>query len=691
MYLKRKIVFASVALMATSQAVLRRYELDVDEALMNPDCGADAFYSPIVNGQFPGPNLYANVGDEVEVLVKNSMASKNTSIHFHGIRQIGTNEYDGVPGITQYIIEPGDSFLHRFKIVDQAGTYFYHAHVGLQDDSVKGSFIVYESEKANPHEQSPERMLEAGPYEYDDDLVLQVSEWWHQDLSVREEYYMGPNFNRDLGAHSILLNGRTINDPDLPGVSAESCEGYATLDVEPNSVYRLRVIGSTSFRVLAMAIRDHNMTLIEIDGELIEPYNTSYLEIAPGQRYSVLIQTGDYAPGTTFSIGTSYIWRIRGGGITENGFGYLRYKEPSERRTVSDTNSYLFKPLEWVNTNTSTAEAPETPVSKASTSEAELKSQLVKKMNFLSKKDFDGIEILSEITEEDDDSDDEDSYVESHIEIHQSIARERIAINKYVSAHGDQEMEAAADQKKNATGNGNKGRPKRPGFPSQRQARFYPGLPQLPNIDQPDWMYHQIVPLEARKDWLDQTNARTIVLNTEYNKLADNRTRYSINSRVARAEFMPALERYDTMNASLLPDTNSEYNAYLDTYPVRYNEVIDLVLQNRKATFGCVLHPWHTHGHSHYVIASGTGDYDHDKDKDTRNFANPIYRDTTVAYPSLEVGPNNGCGWTKIRILADNPGFWAVHCHITTHMMQGKMIVLEEAPELIEKYRRYSD
>ena len=88
------------------------------------------------------------------------------------------------------------------------------------------------------------------------------------------------------------------------------------------------------------------------------------------------------------------------------------------------------------------------------------------------------------------------------------------------------------------------------------------------------------------------------------------------------------------------------------TYPIQFNEVIDLVLQNRRATFGCVLHPWHTHGHSHYVIASGTGDYDHSKDKDIRNFANPIYRDTTVAYPSLEVGPNKGCGWTKVRILA---------------------------------------
>ncbi|KAI8334154.1 multicopper oxidase-domain-containing protein [Choanephora cucurbitarum] len=657
MFLKRKILFASLALIATTQAVLRRYELNVDEALVNPDCSTGAYSYPVVNGQFPGPTLYANKGDEVEVLVRNLSPSRNTSIHFHGIRQIGTNEYDGVPGVSQYFIEPGESFLHRFKIVEQAGTYFYHAHVGLQDDSVKGSFIVYESEKANPYDQPANLMLQAGPYEYNDDLVLQVSEWWHQNLKEREDYYMGSNFTIDLGAHSILLNGRTVHDQDQPGLSEDNCDGYATLEVEPNSVYRLRVIGATSFRVLAMAIKDHNMTLIEIDGELIEPYETSYLEIAPGQRYSVLIRTGDYAPGTTFSIGTSYIWRIRGGGITENGFGYIRYKEPSDRRVINEDYTYLFKKMEWIANNPTTNGT--TNAGNSSVSIAQVNPQVMKKQNRTFRKDFD--------------------------------------VNRYMPTSDDQTINIAAEkdtkvgQKPAGNRNGNGGRPKRPAAPSQRQSKLYPGLPQLPNIDQPDWMYHQIVPLEPRKDWVDQTDVRTIVLNTEYHRLEDNSTRYSINNRIYQPEIEPALERYQAMDSSLRPDTNSEYNAHLDTYPIQFNEVIDLVLQNRRATFGCVLHPWHTHGHSHYVIASGTGDYDHNKDKDIRNFANPIYRDTTVAYPSLEVGPNKGCGWTKVRILADNPGFWAVHCHITTHMMQGKMIVLEEAPELIQKYRRYSD
>ncbi|KAG1063060.1 hypothetical protein G6F42_027279 [Rhizopus arrhizus] len=87
------------------------------------------------------------------------------------------------------------------------------------------------------------------------------------------------------------------------------------------------------------------MTLIEIDGELTHPYNTSFLEVAPGQRYSALLQTGDHPPGTTFAIGTSYVWRQRGHGITENGFGYIRYTAPSKKAPLEPEDTNLFKPI----------------------------------------------------------------------------------------------------------------------------------------------------------------------------------------------------------------------------------------------------------------------------------------------------------------------------------------------------------
>jgi FtsP/CotA-like multicopper oxidase with cupredoxin domain len=56
---------------------------------------------------------------------------ENTTIHWHGILQAGSQWSDGVPGLTQKPIEPGKSFVYRFKM-DPAGTYWYHSHVRAQ-------------------------------------------------------------------------------------------------------------------------------------------------------------------------------------------------------------------------------------------------------------------------------------------------------------------------------------------------------------------------------------------------------------------------------------------------------------------------------------------------------------------------------------------------------------------------------
>lgn len=71
------------------------------------------------------------------------------------------------------------SSLYRFRLIDQAGTYFYHAHVGLQDDFIKGPLVVYEDSEANVEEvrvKDKKKQLKAGPYKYDDELLLQMGE-----------------------------------------------------------------------------------------------------------------------------------------------------------------------------------------------------------------------------------------------------------------------------------------------------------------------------------------------------------------------------------------------------------------------------------------------------------------------------------------------------------------------------------
>jgi Multicopper oxidase len=65
--------------------------------------------------------------------------------HWHGIDQHTTNWADGPAFVTQCPIIPGHSFLYDFSVPDQAGTFWYHSHIGTQYcDGLRGAFVVYD-------------------------------------------------------------------------------------------------------------------------------------------------------------------------------------------------------------------------------------------------------------------------------------------------------------------------------------------------------------------------------------------------------------------------------------------------------------------------------------------------------------------------------------------------------------------
>ncbi len=81
------------------------------------------------NGSMPGPTIEVNQGDRVRVIVENGLPEE-TSIHWHSLEV--PVSLDGVPGLVQDIIPPGEAFVYEF-ILHQHGTFFYHAHVAMQE------------------------------------------------------------------------------------------------------------------------------------------------------------------------------------------------------------------------------------------------------------------------------------------------------------------------------------------------------------------------------------------------------------------------------------------------------------------------------------------------------------------------------------------------------------------------------
>lgn len=80
-------------------------------------------------------------GQTLNITVVNNLKENGTSIHWHGIRQNGTMDMDGVNGITQCAIAPGSSFTYSFKAV-QYGTSWYHSHYSVQyADGLQGPLV----------------------------------------------------------------------------------------------------------------------------------------------------------------------------------------------------------------------------------------------------------------------------------------------------------------------------------------------------------------------------------------------------------------------------------------------------------------------------------------------------------------------------------------------------------------------
>ena len=97
-----------------------------------------------INGTVPGPIIHAKENETIRVKVVNKM-DVPTTVHWHGMHQIGTNDMDGVPGITGPAIPPGGEFLYQFK-AQPAGTHWYHSHEAEQEaNGVFGALIIDEA------------------------------------------------------------------------------------------------------------------------------------------------------------------------------------------------------------------------------------------------------------------------------------------------------------------------------------------------------------------------------------------------------------------------------------------------------------------------------------------------------------------------------------------------------------------
>ena len=196
-------------------------------------------------------------------------------MHWHGVPV--PNVMDGVPGVTQEAVEPGDSFAYDY-VAEPAGTYMYHSHVALQlDRGLLGPLII---EERSPHVQ------------YDREYTVVLDDLLRGEPGLvegRGSMMMG------MGAvgpeyAAFLINGRPVADP-------------AVLEVRRGERIRLRLINPASQTTFRVAIAGHRMKVIHADSRPVEPVEVDALIIGMGERYDVLLDAEN--PGAWNLVGSS--------------------------------------------------------------------------------------------------------------------------------------------------------------------------------------------------------------------------------------------------------------------------------------------------------------------------------------------------------------------------------------------------
>ncbi|GME46776.1 Laccase-1 precursor [Neofusicoccum parvum] len=240
------------------------YDLEITNTTMAPD-GVERLIMA-VNGQYPGPTLIADWGDNMVVNVKNSLEYNGTGLHFHGLRQFESNGADGTNGITECPIAPGQTKTYTFKCT-QHGSSWYHSHYSVQySDGVLGGIIINGPADAN----------------YDEDLgVYMLSDWYYTPSFALAEAAKHSTTGPPK-ADNGLING-TMKSPD------GTLGAYSQIHVEKGQRYRLRVMNTGTNDHYHFSIDGHNMTVIASDFVPVVPFTTSSISLGVGQRYDVII------------------------------------------------------------------------------------------------------------------------------------------------------------------------------------------------------------------------------------------------------------------------------------------------------------------------------------------------------------------------------------------------------------------
>ncbi|KAL2241932.1 UNVERIFIED_CONTAM: T-complex protein 1 subunit beta [Sesamum indicum] len=245
----------------------------------------------LINGQFPGPDIYSVTNDNIIVNVFNSL-DEPFLIHWNGIQNRRNSYEDGVYGTT-CPIPPGKNFTYILQMKDQIGSFFYFPSLGFHKAAGGFGGIKILSRPLIPVPFPPPA----------DDFTVLIGDWYtanHTDLRAILD-----KGNKLPFPDGILINGRGPN--------------ATSFTIQQGKTYRFRICNVGLQNSLNIRIQGHKMKVVEVEGTHTLQISYSSLDVHVGQCMSVLV-TADQQPQDYYIVVSS---RFTTPVLTTTGF--LRY------------------------------------------------------------------------------------------------------------------------------------------------------------------------------------------------------------------------------------------------------------------------------------------------------------------------------------------------------------------------------
>lgn len=303
----------------SAQAQIVEYDLTIAQEEIN--ITGETSDAMTINGGIPGPTLRFTEGDSAVIRVHNKM-DVETSIHWHGI--LVPPNMDGVPFISFPPIAAKTTFTYKFPI-RQSGTYWYHSHTSLQEQSgVYGSIVIEPKEKSKNDKLKDHVLLLSDWTDENPHSVLRLlkrgSEWYSLEkgsaqsiLGAASVGKLGDYFSRELQRMPAMDIADIAYNRFLINGKPES-----TIETGSDKTIRLRIINGSASSFFFVEFAGGEMTIISADGINVEPVKIKRLLIGVAETYDVIIdipQSGMYEFRATAHDGSAYASAWFGNGM----------------------------------------------------------------------------------------------------------------------------------------------------------------------------------------------------------------------------------------------------------------------------------------------------------------------------------------------------------------------------------------